>query len=68
MCVHFLSLAYDELFSSSQPKSKETVTTATNYIQVCVCVRVCVYMCVCVCVCVRGCVCARVGACVQGSE
>ena len=26
--------AYDELFPSCQPKSKKTVTTATNYIQV----------------------------------
>ena len=46
--VHFISLAYDELFSSSQPKSKETVTAATNYIQVCVCMYVCMYVCTCV--------------------
>ena len=33
--VHmFYFLAYDELFPACQPKSKETVTTATNYIQV----------------------------------
>ncbi|XP_065907662.1 protein mono-ADP-ribosyltransferase PARP4-like isoform X5 [Dysidea avara] len=28
-----LRVAYDELFPSCQPKSKETVTTATNYMQ-----------------------------------
>ena len=47
MYITTVSLAYDELFSSSQPKSKETVTAATNYIQVCTMyVRnyVCVYM------------------------
>ena len=40
----FASLAYDELFSSSQPKSKETVTMATNYIQVCTYICMHVYM------------------------
>ena len=32
--VRIIFPAYDELFPSCQPKSKETVTTATNYIQV----------------------------------
>ena len=30
---HYIS-AYDELFPACQPKNKETITTATNYIQV----------------------------------
>ena len=58
-----MSLAYDELFSSSQPKSKEMVTMATNYIQVCMYVRMYLrayYVCMYVCIYVRTYVCMYV--------